>query len=481
MASIAPPAAVQTLNLHGFLEDYERDHPEEVIHVEQPIDVNGCELTALITKLEKAKQFPVLIFHNALVDGQPAELPLMTFLMASRQRLARSLDADVFHAGIACYERTEQRMKPVTVDRAEAPVKEVIQTGADIDVRRLPAPRHHQQDPGRYVTAGFFTTFNRETGVDNAAIQRGWISGRDEIRVFVGRQTHNWNNMRAYEDAGEDTPAAYWIGHHPLAVLGCQSHVGPNESHYDTAGGGLGSPLRLVASETFGDKLLVPADAEVVIEGYIPRNQRKPEGPFGEYTRYVGPQRFNPALKVTAVTRRRNAYWDDCMVGHTHWITSLTTEGAAFRILQEAVPGVRAVYLPQSGANGHLYVQIEKTADDDGRKAATAAMHGTFGMKHVFVFDEDVDIYDEREVLRALAWRFQADKQAIILSDLRGSPLDPTSPDGRTSKMGFDCTKPLGLPFPQRLSVPREVLEAVNPADLLGQARLDAVPVEPWG
>src|SRR5579862_5270845 len=69
MASIAPPAAVQTLNLHGFLEDYERDHPEEVIHVEQPIDVNGCELTALITKLEKAKQFPVLIFHNALVDG----------------------------------------------------------------------------------------------------------------------------------------------------------------------------------------------------------------------------------------------------------------------------------------------------------------------------------------------------------------------------------------------------------------------------
>src|SRR5207244_8774246 len=101
-------------------------------------------------------------------------------------------------------------------------------------------------------------------------------------------------------------------------------------------------------SETFGNKLMVPADAEIVIEGYVPRDHRKPEGPFGEYTRYVGPQRYNPPLKITAVTRRRGAIWDDCMVGHTHWISSLTSEGAAFRVIQKALPNVTAVYLPQS-------------------------------------------------------------------------------------------------------------------------------------
>jgi len=467
--------------LRDFLDHYERDYPAEVIHVERPLEVDSYELTALITKLEAAKQFPVLLFHNPLVHGQPAEMPLMTFLFASRLRLARALGSDVRRAGIACFERTEQRLKPVVVERSQAPVKQLVTRGQQVDLRWLPAPRHHQQDPGRYITAGFLLTMNRDTRLDNCAIQRGWISGRDEIRVFIGRKTHNWSNMCQYEAAGEDTPAAFWVGHHPLAVLGCQSHVGPEESHYETGGGGLGSPLRLVASETFGDKLLVPADAEIVIEGYLPRGQRKPEGPFGEYTRYVGPQRFNPLLKVTAVTRRRDALWDDCMVGHTHWISSLTSEGATFRALHKALPQVTAVYLPQSGCNANLYVQIRKAHDDDGRIALETAMKSRFGIKHIFVFDEDVDIFDEREVLRAFAWRFQADKQATILSGLRGSPLDPTSPDGTTSKMGFDCTKPLSMPFPERLSVPPEVLEQTDPAAMLGSERLSAIPVEPWG
>ena len=85
-------------------------------------------------------------------------------------------------------------------------------------------------------------------------------------------------------------PAAYWVGHHPLVLLGAATHVGPDESHFETAGGTVGAPLRLVPSETLGEDFLVPADAEIVIEGYVPKGRRHPEGPFGEYTRYVGPQ-----------------------------------------------------------------------------------------------------------------------------------------------------------------------------------------------
>lgn len=475
-------APAGTSDLHTFLEQYERDYPDEVLHIEQRINAEW-ELTALATKLEKAKRFPVLICHNVMIDGVRAEMPLVTFLMASRLRLARALEAEVPEAGLACYRRVQQRKAPVVVSRQDAPVKQVVETGASVDLRRFPAPRHHATDPGRYITEGLFLTFNRTTRRDNSAMQRGWIADRDEVRVWLGPSTHNAHNLRQYEEAGEDMPAAFWVGHHPLALLGAETHVGPDESHYETAGGALGAPLRLVSSETLGDDFLVPADAEVVIEGYMPRGQRKPEAPFGEYTRYVGPQRWGPVLKVTAVTRRRDAYWDDVMVGHTHWISSLTKEGEAFNVIRRAVPGVRAVHVPMSGAGVmHIYVQIRKTVEGQGKTAAIAAILSNFAMKHAFVFDEDVDIFDEKEVLLAVATRFQADRGLVLLPGVTGSPLDPSSPDGSTAcKVGFDCTKPLGKPFPERLSVPKEVLERIDPLEVLGRERFERIPQEPWG
>ena len=102
--------------------------------------------------------------------------------------------------------------------------------------------------------------------------------------------------------------------------------------------------------------------------------------------------------------------------------------------------------------------------------------------KHAFVFDEDVDIFDEREVLLALATRFQADQGLVMLPGLTGSPLDPSSPDGHTScKAGFDCTKPLGKPFAERLAIPDEVLKALDPLKIVSRDRWEKIPTEPWG
>src|SRR5215470_14209904 len=250
-------------DLHQFLELYEAAYPAEVVHIEEPLQADW-EITALAIKFEKAQRFPILVCHNVIVDGRRAELPLVTFLMASRLRLARTFGAEVRSAGVACYERVQKRVKSIVVSREQAPVKQVVEKGADIDVRRFPAPLHHRMDPGRYITEGFFLTFNRNNGLDNSALQRGWLADRDEIRVFLGPSTHNAHNLRQHEENGEDMPAAYWIGHHPLVLLGAATHIGPDESHYETAGGTLGAPLRLVPSETLGDKFLVPADADVV-------------------------------------------------------------------------------------------------------------------------------------------------------------------------------------------------------------------------
>jgi UbiD family decarboxylase len=476
-----PAASRYGSDLHSFIEQYEREFPQEVIHIEKPLKAEW-EISALAMKLEKAQRFPILICHNVTINGERAEMPLVTFLMASRTRLARALDADVRKAGIVCHERVQARKEPLVVSRSEAPVKEVVEKGGSIDLHRFPAPLHHRMDPGRYITEGLFLAFNRNTRRDNSAMQRGWLAGKDEIGVWLGPSTHNAHNLRQYEEAGEDMPAAYWVGHHPLVLLGAETHVGPDESHYEAAGGTLGSPLRLVPSETLGDDFLVPADAEIVIEGYMPKGQRKPEGPFGEYTRHVGPQRWNPLLKVTAITRRRNAYWDDVMVGHTHWISSLTKEGEAFRAVQRAVPGIKAVHVPMSGCGvAHVYLQIRKTVEGQGKVAGVAALTSFFGLKHAFVFDEDVDIFDEREVLMAVATRFQADRGLVTLPGMTGSPLDPSALDGTICcKAAFDCTKPFGKPFAEKLAIPEDVVRRIDPLEIIGKQKWDQAPVEPW-
>jgi 2,5-furandicarboxylate decarboxylase 1 len=277
-------------------------------------------------------------------------------------------------------------------------------------------------------------------------------------------------------------PAAFWIGHHPLVVMGAQTHVGPDESHYESAGGTLGTPLRLVPSETLGDDFLVPADAEVVIEGFVPCGQRKPEGPFGEYHRHFGPQQWAPKLKVTAVTRRRKAYWSDLMVGHTHWVGGLPDEGEIYHAVRRTVPAVRAVHLPMSGSGRMVaYVQIRKTLEGQGRAAATAALVAKSVVKYVFVVDEDIDVYDEREVMMAFATRFRAQHGLIRLDGMPDPPADPASSNGMITKLGFDCTKPLGEDFPERLSVPDDVLRRIDPVEILGRERFERVPIELWG
>ena len=237
-------------------------------------------------------------------------------------------------------------------------------------------------------------------------------------------------------------------------------------------------------SETLGDDFLVPADAEVVIEGLHADGQRKPEGPFGEYTRYVGPQRWCPLLKVTAVTRRRDAYWDDVMVGHTHWISSLAKEGESLRARAAGGADVRGRPRADVGLRrvARLYSDPQDRRGTGKDRGCSPPSTPTSSIKHAFVFDEDVDIFDEKEVLLALATRFQADRGLVVVPGINGSPLDPSCARvGVGCKVGFDCTKPLGKPFAERLAISEEVLSRIDPLKIIGEKRWERIPVEPWG
>ncbi|MDP2728814.1 MAG: UbiD family decarboxylase [Dehalococcoidia bacterium] len=469
-------------DLHYFLSQYEETCPDEVVHIEKEIS-GRHQVTALATQLEKEKRFPIIVCHNVVNDWGKCSYPLVTFMMSSRKRMATIMDTTIDMVGPEFCRRIQNGLKPVVVPRSKAPVKEVVETGDAIDLTAFPALVHHEMDPGAYITAGFLTCYDPETGILNSAIHRGWIKGKDEVRVYISPPTHNFHIFKKYETRGEDMKVAYWIGHHPLAVLGCEAHVSSSASHYEAAGGAMGEPMRLVASETLGDDFLVPADAEVIIEGIIPHGERRPEGPFGEYTRYSGPQRWHPYIRVTAVTHRAEPYWQDIMVGHTHWVGALQMEGGAFDGIRKSVPGVMAVYAPMSGAGQfHLYLKIKKTVEGQSRTALLAALNTHLLIKHAFVFDDDVDIFDEKEVLLALATRFQGDKDLMVIKDCLGPSLDPSAEEAVGTKVGFDCTKPAPpARFPSRLRVPTEVMDKTRLEDFIPREQLLKVPYEPYG
>ena len=171
-------------------------------------------------------------------------------------------------------------MKPIVVSHSEAPVKEVVQLGDVVDLYDLPILRHHYMDGGPYIVMPTVVK-DKDSGIYNTSYHRMEIKN-PKLTAFYSSPRHLWKIFRDYEDRDEPCPVATVIGHHPAFNMGA-AYKGPfSVDEYDIIGGYLNEPLRLVPSETFGKELLVPADAEIIVEGVLVPHERVTEGPFGE-------------------------------------------------------------------------------------------------------------------------------------------------------------------------------------------------------
>ena len=457
-------------DFRSFLRAYEAAHPDLVVHVWQEVDARW-EASAIAIKAQKElPEPPVFIFHRLrTVDGRIAEHPVVLNLFASRRRCAFAAGSSREQVSADLYARRADRIKPTVVSRSEAPVKQVVKTGDAVDLRALPAIVHAAWDPGPYVSAGFLTTYDPESGVDNCGLQRGWLFNEREIRVFPAQSSHNYWNIEKCEARGADTRVAFWTGHHPLVCMGAEAKLGYPESHWEAAGGLIEEPLRLVPSETLGEDFLVPADAEWVIEGVMPCGERRPEGPFGEYTRYFGGQRLSPFMNVTCVSHRESPYWFSIITGYAEdTIGGLRREGHVLDLVRRVVPQVTNIHRP-SICPYYMYVQLRKTRDWEPRAVITAALSTPEDFKYVFVFDEDVDIFDEQEVHWAIGTRSDWARDLIVLPDMRAANLDPSGgPQGLGTRAGIDCTKPAPpAVYEQRSFIPDEVMARIQLRDFL--------------
>ena len=289
------------------------------------------------------------------------------------------------------------------------------------------------------------------TGEVNLGVRRLMIRGRDETGVDVVAPS----DLRAYytdaRQRGQRFEVAFVVGGHPMDYLASQLKVGVVDD-WELAGGLRQAPVPLVRCRTID--VLVPADADLVLEGHFTGDWTEVEGPYGEYHGCLGPPHRNPVFKVTAVTHRRGAVFQSLTIGNpslghtdTAMIAALKSELMVWAALERSVAVPLDVYCPPAaGGRHHVRIQIRNRDPGDPRNALLAALSCQADLKMATVLDEDIDIRDDDAVEWAMSTRFQADRDTIVLEGLRTLPLEPSLDKQRaggvvTSKLGIDATR----------------------------------------
>jgi 2,5-furandicarboxylate decarboxylase 1 len=446
-------------DLRSYLDLIRRNNPEDMLVISREMDP-AYEITAIAAKFDQeAKRRPILLFEK--VRG--SKFPVLTNLHASRARLALAMGVEPQEMQRAYLRAMEKPIPPKIVSKA--PVKDVILTGDRVNLLDLPQIVHHERDAGPYLTAAISFAKEPTTDIWNCAYNRLMIKGRNTTSIHLTLAKHLWEFYRIAEARDEALPVAFAIGVHPAIALGCLAIGSIDEDERAIMGGLLGEPLEMVRCET--SDLLVPAHAEMVLEAEILPHERTPEGPFGEFTGYSLGERQRQVVRVRAITHRRDAIFQDIAVGHLdHMMLSTTPiEANIYRTVRAMVPSVKAVRVP---APFTCYVAIEQRAPGQGKNAILAVLGADLYMKRVVVVDHDVDIFTDRAVNWAIATRCQPDRDITIVTNARGSDLDPsTKEDGYTAKWGVDATaKPSLEAYTPRHRIPKEVWQRLNLKDL---------------
>lgn len=408
-----------------------RDHLQkleergELTRVSAPIS-KTYEIAALLKKLEPA---PAL-FENV----HQSDFRVMGNLLCTKAAFADYLGIPVSEIIPALTRAIEERSPPRVVK--SAPCQEVTLTEPDLEA--LPILRHFESDGGNYITSGVVIARHPEYG-QNADFHRCMQFSEREMAVRVVRSRH----FDIFLQDLKELDVAICVGNAPnvLVAAATSIEIGVDELEIANAL----KPLEVVRAKTVD--LLVPAEAEFVLEGTVYLDRRHTEGPFVDLTETQDVVRQEPVFEVKAITHRKEAIWQALLPGALEHklLMGMPREPTIFRKVNEVVRCLDVHVNPGGCSWLHAIVQIDKQHKGDGRKAIQAAFAGHRSCKHVFVVDEDIDIYDPLAVEWALATRFQGDRDLFIKDREPGSSLDPSAEPGTklTTKIGFDLTKPL--------------------------------------
>lgn len=441
------------------------------------IDFDRFRLRRFVERLAEAGELEVVEQRTALANiaaklegnpravwfrtAGPEEAELVGNVMASRKRLALAFETDERGMLQEMLRRLRNPIEPVEVPSARAPVHEIVLREQDADLTALPVHLQHELDGGPYISATLDFALDPANGFTNVGMRRLMLRGRHEAGIDLIAPSDLRAIYSAAQARGAPLPFALAIGFHPLDALAALA-VTPPMDELSVMGALRGTAVPVV--KCVSSDLRVPADAEVIIEGYLDAaGWTEAEGPYGEYVGYYGRMKYNPVFHVTAVTRRRDALFQTVTIGGRHMDTTdtaqlcaLKTEGAIWAALQNAVREPVAVCAtPSCGGMYNARVSLRQRVPGEARNAMAAIFGSIADVKHVFVTDPDIDVFSHEQVDWALATRFQADRDLLVVSGFRVVPLDPSLQGGRVgAKAGFDLTIPFGRAQAQEWSVP---------------------------
>lgn len=409
-------------------------------------------LSAIIEATPKAT-----LFRNA----GPQRLEIAGAVVGSRRRFASAFGVDERAITGEVMRRLGNPQQAVEVPSGDAPVQQVVVTGADIDLTKLPFHLQHERDGGCYISSGLDFAIDPVTGARNVGCRRLMLRGRREMRTNLTDSSDlKLMYLRALERK-ERLPIAFVVGASPTDFFGANLKAPVDELNLLATLRGEAMP---VVRCTTND-ILVPADAELVIEGYLDEHgYREMDGPYGEFWGYYGAMHIDPVIHVTAITHRTDVLHHTVLHGpeklsrqeasHT---TAVAAEMVSTRALKAAGIAPAAIFSPPNAPIFHHMRVAIADATPEKVRTAMEALFQVKGVKHITIVDDDIDVFDDDEITWALATRFNADKDLFLPSrKLQAFYADPNADaEGLVSKVGFDLTSPTSRSKEIRFQRPR--------------------------
>jgi UbiD family decarboxylase len=414
----------------------------ELVRIAEPVDRDE-EMSAISYLVAKQQPSPAVLFERAkgFDNSRVGAKLLWNILGPSLKRVAMTLEEPAGTPTVELIRRTKDKLKlripPREVARSKAPVYENSMIGKKVDLDQLPIPRHWPLDGGRYAgTADAVITRDPDSGYLNIGTYRMMLHGKAQVGLYLSPgKDARLHITRAWQQGKPIEVAAAW-GIDPLFMMVGSQTFPKNVSEYEFAGGIKGEPIPVVRGTT--TDLLIPANAELVIEGVIRPESVKAEGPFGEFPGYYGrPEAGCPLVDVTAIHHRTapiltNALMADYPSCEQSGFFSVIRSAKIWDDLDKlGIPGIQGVYAHPAAAGGFGMTVISLEQRHAGHAAQVLALAaqvpgGAYYTKWIIAVDEDIDPTDMDQVIWAMASRCHPIDDIDILRNTWSTWLDPT-------------------------------------------------------
>jgi 2,5-furandicarboxylate decarboxylase 1 len=417
-------------SMRGLLVGLEADG--ELHRVKRPVDLRFEIASVLSLRQHGSAQ----LFEQA--GNNP--IPVVANLLNSRDRIARGIGIKRKDLHARCLAALRERISPVLVDGG--PAHDVVRRG-ELDLTQLlPVPTWFEYEAGPYITAGVIVAKDPTNGGRNVSIARLRLEGGARLMASIALNHHLYRLAEKARALGRNLEIAVAIGNHPAVLLASQMYVDLGDDEFATAGGFLGKPLRLIKCNTVD--LEVPAEAEIVLEGWLRPDELIEEGSVSEFPGFY--VRYGPGLAVdiTCATHRADAMFQAILPGYAPEHCLLGAVGIESVVswgLQRIIPSVRRVFVTDGGMGRlHAIITLHRPALGEGKRAVLLAMGHVNLLKLVIVVDDDIDAEDWRQVEWSLAARFRGHEDLIVLPGVKADRCDPVHENLTVAKIGMIAT-----------------------------------------